>query len=266
MKKGICLFLAAALSLAASAAASASGWHRENVEVKVLSDRGSRFHTLPHQDYLSGKTHVLKQYLEARKGENYQVALRNNTAYRIGVVIAVDGRNIISGKKSHLRHNESMYVLNPYEQGVYGGWRTGDNTVHRFYFTDPGDSYAVRTFGDESAMGVIAVSVFQEKGQRPLPGGKQRSLGKRGDNGAPESLAEDRAGTGFGDRTYSPSVKVAFKPEYRPVQKILVKYEWREQLCRMGLLSCRGEGNRLWDDGEGYAPYPPDSLGRLSIE
>jgi hypothetical protein len=36
-----------------------------------------------------------------------------------------------------------------------------------------------------------------------------------------------------------------------------LKYEWRETLCRKGILSC-GEktGNRLWDN-DGYAPYPP---------
>jgi len=41
---------------------------------------------------------------------------------------------------------------------------------------------------------------------------------------------------------------------------VLIKYEWRETLCRMGVISC-GQTygripNRLWD-GCGYAPPPP---------
>jgi hypothetical protein len=38
------------------------------------------------------------------KGENYSIVIRNNTPERIGVVIAVDGRNIITGEKSFLKN------------------------------------------------------------------------------------------------------------------------------------------------------------------
>jgi hypothetical protein len=39
--------------------------------------------------------------------------------------------------------------------------------------------------------------------------------------------------------------------------KTLVKYEWREVLCKKGLLACGNDrGNRLWDDSS-YAPFPP---------
>ncbi|MDX1764314.1 MAG: hypothetical protein R3231_08340 [bacterium] len=159
------------------------------MEVTITSDKGIRFNTLAHRDYLSGKTQVVKQYLEARKGENDEVVIRNNMSYRIGVVIAADGRNVVSGKPSRLGHHESMYVLNPHEQAVYGGWRTGEHRVHRFYFSHPGDSYAVRTFGDDSAMGVIALSVFREREHRPRPGADRRSLGKSGGRAGPEVLA-----------------------------------------------------------------------------
>jgi hypothetical protein len=52
-------------------------------------------------------------------------------------------------------------------------------------------------------------------------------------------------------------VRVAFDPEPAPVQKTLIKYEWREVLCKKGILRCGQEtGNRLWDD-DAYAPFPP---------
>ena len=60
-----------------------------------------------------------------------------------------------------LRADERMYVLPPHESATYEGWRTERDTVNRFYFTEPGDSYAA-AFGDRSAMGVIAVAAFRE--------------------------------------------------------------------------------------------------------
>ena len=137
-----------------------------NVNVEIVSDNGGVFTTIPFKNYLSVQTRIIKKYLEARRGENYSVVVRNDMPERIGVVIAVDGRNIITGKKSFLKNNEMMYIVEPYGSARLEGWRTDQNTVHKFYFTDVKDSYSVRTFGDSSAMGVITVAVFREK-ERP---------------------------------------------------------------------------------------------------
>ena len=232
------------------------------VELRIMPDRGGTFLTIPFQAFKKGKTSVVKEYLEARRGENYTIVIKNNTGDRIGVVIAVDGRNIISGKTSYLRNNEQMYIVNPYGKVKMEGWRTDLSTVNRFYFTDEADSYAVRTFGDSSAMGVIAAAVYREK-VRPRKQYRQHS--KREGFNAPaapsarsdaNSFESESAGTGFGDDTYSPAVRVAFKPERKPFEKILVKYEWHEVLCRKGIQNCDEKKNRLWDD-YGFAPYPP---------
>ncbi|HAK60432.1 MAG TPA: hypothetical protein DCO77_08635 [Nitrospiraceae bacterium] len=132
-----------------------------------------------------------------------------------------------------------MYVVNGYGSGRYNGWRTANDRIHKFYFTDIGDSYAKKTFKDTSAMGVIAVTVYREKERpRPLhrhqnkksapaaPAPSTESAGK----GAAGRLQDETAGTGFGDKQYSPSIRVAFEPERRPIQKTLVKYEWRKVL------------------------------------
>jgi hypothetical protein len=231
--------------------------------VEVVTEDGAAFLSIPHRSSWSGGTHVVKRYLEARKGEQYGVVIRNRTAERIGVVIAVDGRNIISGKQSGLRNSEEMYIVAPYDTVRYDGWRTDRNTVHRFFFTDVADSYAVRTFDDTSAMGVIAVAVYREKARAPQPLDQIRKKAApappsaSAESGKAGAARDERAGTGFGDEQYSPVVRVAFEPENAPVQKTLVKYEWREVLCRKGILQCRQEPlNRLWDEGA-YAPYPP---------
>jgi hypothetical protein len=235
------------------------------VSVEVISDSGTVFQSLLYQDFKSGETRVIKKYLEARKGENYSIVIKNNTAVRIGVVIAADGRNIITGGMSDLKNSETMYIVNPFETARYDGWRTTENEVHRFYFTDPMDSYSVRTFDDSSAMGVIAVAVFREKEQPQshLEHNRNEAVPavpsmEGASQGQGKALADESAGTGFGESQYSPVVRVEFEPELIPYQRILIKYEWRGTLCRKGILLCgQNRKNRLWDT-EGYVPYPPD--------
>ena len=72
--------------------------------------------------------------------------------------------------------------------------------------------------------------------------------------------ASQSAGTGYGREEYSPSRRVSFEPERKAVETVLIKYEWRETLCRMNVIPC-GQAygpahNRLWDN-YGYAPPPP---------
>ena len=266
MRYGVVLIIAAMLMIASVPAyAHDEDRFRGEVWIEVDAEDGNTLRSIPHQDSWNGGTHIIKQYLEARRGENYGIVIRNMTPERIGVVIAVDGRNIISGKKSDLKNSEAMYIVNSYEDGYYDGWRASSDRVHKFYFTDMIDSYAVRTFSDATAMGVIAVAVFREQGHPQqqyyekerwdntpaAPSAERHARGKTG-------IARDEsAGTGFGDEHYSPSMRVVFEPERTPIQKTLIKYEWRDVLCRKGLLDCREQrGNRLWD-ADDYAPFPP---------
>ena len=110
---------------------------------------------------------ALRSYLQAEKGARYQVRVRNTSSQRLGLVIAVDGRNIINGKKSDLARSEPMYVLDAWDSAQdYAGWRANLDAINEFYFTDWSDSYA-EAFGDRSARGVIAVAVYSEV---PPPG------------------------------------------------------------------------------------------------
>jgi hypothetical protein len=78
-------------------------------------------------------------------------------------------------------------------------------------------------------------------------------------NAAPAKKTERAAGTGYGHAEYSPVITVAFEPEMRASEKVLIKYEWHATLCRQGIIQCvpeRQPRNRLWDN-DGYAPSPP---------
>ncbi len=259
-------WLIAALAVFSPVLVQAQRFDTRSVEVEVINDRGQAFAQYPLRG--EGRSRDYKAYLQARRDSNYALRIRNLTNERIGVVVAVDGRNIISGERSDLRPDERMYVLGPREQGTYEGWRTGRDQVNRFYFTDAGDSYA-SAWGDRSAMGVIAVAAFREVAPYmppPEPRGDRRYQSTPEAAGAPPAPGaaprlKSEPGTGYGEREWSPSRRVDFEAERRPFARYFLKYAWRDTLCRQGVIEdCgrRGQGNRFWDEPNGgYAPPPP---------
>jgi hypothetical protein len=239
------------------------GGTRGMVDVRIVSDDGCafpRFRAFPR----TGREGIY-YYMEAVKGGRYSIEVRNVTGGRLGVVIAVDGRNIISGEKSDLKNTERMYIVGPHDTNIFEGWRTGMDRTNRFYFTRQSDSYAEKVFSDASAMGTIAIAVYREK----LPDASQ--ISRLHDSGpgsrsaksgpSPEGAAsgekDEHAGTGFGETVYSPCRLVQFNPESPASGTVVFKYEWREELCRKGIIPC-GRTNRFWPNGLGFAPVPED--------
>ena len=249
-----------------------AGWVGDSVEVRVVTDDGQ---TLPTYAVHSNGS-VQKAYAEAVKGDCYKIEVKNHLNKRVGLVIAVDGRNIVNGKKSWLKSGEAMYILEPYGTGEFSGWRTSISKVNRFYFTDVPDSYAA-AFGDESAMGVIAVAAFPERyvpppppppriRYREYPSYPYEGEAKAGADGAGRTAAApkaaapasgrmgpaeesakksakaerslDSAGTGYGQEEYSLVHTVEFEPQKTPVERVVIKYEWHATLCKLGVLSC----------------------------
>jgi hypothetical protein len=147
--------LAAGLLLNAAAYAHS---RPSDVTVEIVDQYGSTFSQMPVRH--SGKAY--RAYLQAERGARYRIRITNRSGERVGLVIAVDGRNIITGARSDLARSESMYVLSPWETNEYSGWRSSLADVNEFYFTEWQDSYA-EAFGDRSARGVIAVAVYREK-------------------------------------------------------------------------------------------------------
>lgn len=257
-----CFCLAASFPAAASRIAPAAG-----IDVEIVAGDGSVFARYDLHD--RSRRGSLRAYLEAERGRNYGIRIRNHGGERIGLVIAVDGRNILSGQKSHLRANEPMYVLGAYDQATYEGWRTSDTRVHRFFFTDVESSYA-DAWGDHSAMGVIAVAAFREvprarpqrrSGRPEATPGLSAPGESRSGKAAESADAASAAGTGFGDDRYSRSVRVHFQPRGHAFAKQFLKYEWRETLVRLGVIPAAPPANRFWPEqvgqARGFAPYPP---------
>ena len=102
-------------------------------------------------------------YLEARQGTPYEIHLGNRTGERIGVVVTVDGLNVVSGERE-VGHGR-MYVLDPWGETIIKGWRSSLQDVRRFTFVDEQASYAARSGKANGRMGWIEVSVFRELGR-----------------------------------------------------------------------------------------------------
>lgn len=271
------------LALAVCIGPAFAGDVGDAIEVRIVTDDGRTLPTYP----VKLRNGLKKVYAEAIKGDHYRIEVKNRLNRRVGLVIAVDGRNIISGSKSWLKQTERMYILDPYGSGEFAGWRTGQDRINRFYFTDVPDSYAA-AFGDESAMGVITVAAYPEirRYEPPAPVSQPTPLFHNSyDNKSAAGAAADRAnaptapagesmkkkaakteqrlegaGTGYGHEEYSPVQTVAFEAENRAIETIHVKYEWRATLCKLGVVRCdlppRRPANRLWDNN-GYALPPP---------
>jgi len=251
--QGILVILFVLLFSIPASAGKYSGYSA--VDMEIVSDQRGRLRNFTVQ---SERKNVERSYIIAKDDERYRIRVSNRSNRRIGVVIAVDGRNIISGKKSHLQSNERMYILQPYETQEYGGWRTGRNRTNRFYFTQMEDSYAA-DWGDYTAMGVVALSVFQER-QQEINRPNYKSMGQHKKSGRAKSMDRE-LGTGFGERHWSPSREVHFVAEKRAISKKFIKYEYRSTLCRKGIISCgpNHRQNRFWNENNrnyGYAPFP----------
>jgi hypothetical protein len=241
------------------------------VDVRIVSDFGEEFQKYRAHPRVRQEGEFF--YMEAVKGQRYSVQVTNRSNRRIGVVIAVDGRNIIDGKKSDLERNERMYIIGAHETNTFEGWRTSLDRTNRFYFTEQSDAYAEKVFADASAMGTIALAVYREKLPEIIPysGSSSRlkegpgeatpgaSAGSRSADRAEQKKTQE-AGTGFGETTYSPARMVHFDPEHTTAEKIVLKYEWRSELCRKGIIPC-GPKNRFWPDDHEFAPIPRDFKG-----
>ncbi len=250
--QGIVVILFVVLFSIPASAGKYSGYSA--VDMEIVSDQRGRLHDFTVR---SERRNVERSYVIAKYDERYRIRVSNRSNRRIGVVVAVDGRNIISGKKSRLKSNERMYLLGPFETQEFGGWRTGRNRTNRFYFTGMEDSYAA-DWGDYTAMGVVALSVFQERQQQVnRPNHKRRH---KKNSGRSKNMGRG-FGTGFGEQHWSPSRDVHFVAEKRALSKKFIKYEYRSTLCRKGIISCRPNHrqNRFWNENnrnDGYAPSP----------
>lgn len=132
-----------------------------------------------------------RRYFQAFKGRHYALVVTNNTGKRIGVLIAVDGLNVVNGQRSRLASDEAMYVLDPWERSVIRGWRSSLQNVRDFVFVDEERSYAQRTGQANGDLGWVRVLAFNERGRRWLNDAPGRINGRERNDHDDEVLPYD---------------------------------------------------------------------------
>src|SRR6185295_11776661 len=100
-------------------------------------------------------------YIEARKGKEYSVRLRNHTAERIAIALSVDGLNSIDARTTTAR-DARKWILGPYETITLDGWQVSSAIARRFFFTTEEKSYGT-WLGKTKNLGLVAAAVFREK-------------------------------------------------------------------------------------------------------
>jgi hypothetical protein len=234
-------------------------------------------------------------YVEALRGEEYALRVRNPLPVRVAVSLSVDGLNTIDARRS-TAWDASKWVIQPYGTITISGWQVSRERARRFYFTDERDSYAGK-LGRPEDIGLISAVFFRERADhaeitprpRPHPLGtpragegqsKERSAGQPSQQSAPpraEGRAQsdsrvvvpdedDYAATGMG-RSVGHDVRfVNLDLERSPSAEVTIRYEYRPALVRLGILPRphtardplrRRERARGFEDGR-FSPEPEE--------
>lgn len=225
-------------------------------------------------------------YVEARRGCEYSVRLRNDSGERVAVALSLDGLNSIDARTTSPQAARK-WILEPWQTIVLDGWQTSDDTARRFVFTTEERSYG-RWLGQTKNLGVVSAAFFRERRRVYLPEpapapwpwggpcdgcGPDREESRRGadEKAAPSAREQGKkqrddsglAATGIGREVDHRVREVAFDPEEAPACVLTIRYEYHDALLRLGVLPRdvppwdaldRREHARGFEGG--YAPDP----------
>jgi hypothetical protein len=220
-------------------------------------------------------------YVEALKGKEFVLRVSNPTGRRVAVALSVDGRNVIDAKRTSSRE-AAKWVLGPWETIEVPGWQVSGATARRFFFTETSKSYA-KWLGDTANVGTIEAVFYREREPEPVrpqpmtrwkdepasepqAGASSRELSEASPpsnkSTAKRADADESAATGIGQATDNPVQWVAFEAEPKPAARIAIRYEFREQLVRLGVLP-RQDDLYARDRARGFEhDYAPDPYRR----
>ena len=105
--------------------------------------------------------HEGRWYVEAIKGREYAIRLRNPYPVRAGVALSVDGLNTIDARHTAAA-NARKWVVEPYQTITISGWQTSRTDARRFEFTTEALSYGL-ALGETANLGVISAVFFKER-------------------------------------------------------------------------------------------------------
>ena len=242
--------IVASLALSASPhGVSAQPVRLEVAEVEVLVSG------VPQRRY----QHDGRWYVEALKGREYAIRMRNPYPVRVAVALSVDGLNTIDARHTAAFEGRK-WVIEPFQTITISGWQVNRAEARRFEFTTEARSYG-QALGQTDNLGVISAVFFKERApvmmtresddrnaqnerlsrtapQAPAAAAAQKAGSNTTADATTTKLpaAEEYAATGMGQRTGHEVRQVYLDLEGSPAQTVNIRYEFRPQLVRLGIL------------------------------
>lgn len=265
----VCL-AAAGLTVAAGSRADVSASVYYPVPTVEILVAGS-----PQRQY----SHQGRWYVEALKGREYAIRLRNPYGVRVAVALSVDGLNTIDARQTTAR-GARKWVLDPHETVIISGWQTSQNEARRFEFTTEEHSYG-QALGKTANLGVISAVFFKERvpvilsrdsarqeaappSPSAAPAPERSAAAESSTAGLAKRADDEYAATGMGRRTNHAVTQVSLDLENAAAHTVDIRYEFRPQLVRLGIRPAspttpdpldRRERARGFEPG--FAPVPP---------
>jgi hypothetical protein len=229
-------------------------------------------------------------YIEALKGRPYAIRISNPYPVRVAVALAIDGLNSIDARHTAAAAARK-WVIEPYGTVTISGWQTSLSDARRFEFTTEARSYGAR-LGMTADLGVISAVYYRERVQylaQEVPvavrgrvgsdeagaraGAESGRAGEAAAKGRPDMPApapasaapanDGYAATGIGGRIDHAVREVALDLEDTPALSVAIRYEYRAELVRLGVLPALPPPDAAMDRRErakgfaqGFCPEP----------
>ena len=243
--------IVASLALSASpyGVVSAQPVRLDVAEVEVLVSG------VPQRRYL----HDGRWYVEALKGREYAIRMRNPYPVRVAVALSVDGLNTIDARHTAAFEGRK-WVIEPFQTITFSGWQVNRAEARQFEFTTEARSYG-QALGQTDNLGVISAAFFKERAPVMMTreSDDRNAQSERLARTAPQAPAaaaaqpagsnttadatttklpavEEYAATGMGQRTGHAVRQVYLELEGSPAQTVNIRYEFRPQLVRLGIV------------------------------
>jgi hypothetical protein len=239
MHRFVACFLIAGLALAAHSGTTLAVSRADGVVPDVDILVGGR----PQRQY----RHNGRLFVEALKGREYQIRLRNPYDVRVAVALSVDGLNTIDARQT-TAGSARKWVLGPHQTVVLSGWQVSQDAARRFEFTTEEQSYG-KALGKTANLGIITAVFFRERTpvvtrqesneaeqRRDAAAPASPSAARAADAVGESKAKEEYAATGMGRRTDHAVQQVWLDLEDAPAATVNIRYEFHTQLVRLGVL------------------------------
>ena len=207
-----------------------------------------------------------RRYIEALENAEYEVRIHNPTGARVAVALSVDGLNTIDARHTSA-WDAHKWVIAPYGTISVRGWQMSSDNARHFYFTTERESYGAK-LGQTANLGVISAVFFRERKPftiLPVTPGEPRPTYKeedrvRDDRAAPPKASnesssgagsesakqrsvpsypmpdDESAATGIGRSVRNDVQWIKMDLDSRPAGEIMIRYEYRASLVRLGII------------------------------